>query len=194
MLQRKMTWPLLLILLLPTLVGAQPLTGDRVGRFLQSMKALQADENYVAALHEQRRSGNRGLGFPGSMMVSEVLPAAASGEAPGDQENLARLETIVTEHGFNGPGDWASTGDRILLTLMSFGLEDSAPALLQQISDMEKGLAERPHFSDTQKARMAQMLTASRGRIEQALEVTQAEREVVKPYIEELQRALAWTR
>ncbi|MGM0569155.1 hypothetical protein [Marinobacter sp.] len=183
---------LMLALVLPALACGEPLSGARVERFVESLRVLQADEHFLRAIEQGQQVRGMAATVPGSMMVSESLVALRRASSQDNRELEAMMGRIAREHGFNDTEDWADAGDRILLALMSLGLEEPAPALLQRLDRIEAELHDSDHFSDDQKVRMARMLSASRKRVEQAGDVSQQDRAAVEPYVGELKKALAW--
>lgn len=178
----------LMAMLLPVWVAAGELHQDQVERFLASMQELQAQDRYPEALAGIYRTDEHQALHPGSLLVSDMVSLL------NDKPVHDTLEQVVRKHGFSGAEDWGRTGDRILLAVISLQMADLAPAMGQEIERLERDIRNNEHFSESQKTRMQAMLEDSSRLVERVSEVGDADRDAVKPWLEELGKVLTYHR
>lgn len=178
----------LMALLLTFRAGAGELRQDQIERFLASMQELQAQNQYLEALAGIYRTEEYQALHPGSLLVSDMV-SLLNGKPVHDT-----LEQVVRKHGFSGAEDWGRTGDRILLAVISLQMADLAPAMEQEIERLKRDIRNNEHFSDAQKTRMQTMLKASSRLVERVSEVADADRDAVKPWLDELGKVLTYHR
>jgi len=182
---------ILLSLVFAPLVHSESLTENDVESFISSMEAMQPlidkHQAFIDSI-EDPDNDNRDIEF--SRMMSSMIDDVKGHEMYDDLDNL------VDDFGFRSPEAWAKKGDRIVSTWFAIEMEGQE-SMTPDLAEMERAMAElenNPDMPESAKAQMRAMMEQSmatfRSAASAADQVTKADKQAVRPYVERLQNVM----
>lgn len=164
-------------LLFTGLAQAAPLTEDQVQSFIDSMRDTEKLDEEYPALEDELEADDQDMTRPisSSMGVLDKYP-----------EVRGRLEEIVEEHGFDDIEQWASVGDRVIVSMMAISVEQMPPEQRQMIESMANPDID-PDAHEAVQQGMSEMAKNMRDMLAAADTASREDMEAVRPYIGQLQ-------
>lgn len=178
---KQTCWCCLLLLALVPVVRAEPLQQLSVEAYVNSLEPVRQLSERMQA--EGRRD----------FLQQEVLPKSGEPFDPHQRgvkllqrdsiDDYRELGRVVQQHGFTSAESWARVGDRVVLAYGAIKAEAESPEILQMAAQME-----------AMDPQMLQLLPPdARQQMDQALAIAraiaavpQADRELVRPYVGQL--------
>ena len=178
----------LFMLAAATVATAEPLNEGRIQGFLNSLEDLQAlgerakdTEMFENMGQEIQESARKGDFRPMSLMVEKMRGHSIHNE----------FASIVSEHGFDHPGDWANTGDRVMRAMAAMELKGPDRGDVKaEMEAMMKKMENNPNISEQQRQRMRQQMEKAVAGMEAMANAPQADIEAVRPYRDRIRQAM----
>lgn len=183
----KITIPLLLIGLLLGLpaFADDALTTKTVRSFVDSIKELdqlskkyEDDKSFIADEDRSMDQAIQMMQSPFSSAINDMKASKFYNEYLG----------VIKRHGFKTPEQWSQVGNRIYFAMAAVQMERETPGDIDQQMAQAQEQMKSSGMSAEQQKMMMDMMAASRQMIEQFKDVPQADKDAVKPYIEEFER------
>lgn len=167
---------------------AESLEDAEVESFIDSLGDLRA----LSTKHDDLEVWG-GSGAPGSRRSpgAEVNWMSDWVDEIEGHPGYSEFEDTVEEHGFTGPEHWGQVGDRVLTAYFAATMDQQAPAMQAQIEERMHELENDPNMTAEEKQIMKETLNSSMAQVGAGSNLPSADIEAVRPYMDDLQRALA---
>lgn len=163
--------------------AAEPLTGDKIGRFLDSLEELDSRTADFPKITQTldgidvENSFGELLNAEGELSIFSWI----SGQAVQYPDENAKLGKIATDHGFSSLVIWSSTGDRIVRTFMANEIPADQRAMVMAVDDAMLQQIPEPQ---REQVMMAKKMVSSLSNVSDADIVT------LEPHLDRLRTAL----
>lgn len=162
-------------------LAAQPLTDDKVRAFVTTLKEAETLEEDFDDLNEDlSQAGQDGASPDFSSIFSDAVAQMRGHEA------YERMESIVTDNGFDSMEDWGATGDRVFQAWMAVEMEQQHPEMAREMAAAMEEINNNPHLSEAQKEQMRSMMGGATAAMESARNAPEADKQAVRPHMNEL--------
>ncbi len=165
----------LLLVSLPAL-SKQPLTTEKVGKWLDSMQAMDkwshAHPQMVNKLREQAMSAKRDSAPPSFKRSADAARAAGVAD---------QVEAVIRPFGFASLDDWSAYGDRVMSAFMALNMRqrDTGEMMRKQMEALEKDSS----IPAAQKQAIQQQMKQMRAMMTSFASVPKADVEAVRPLL-----------
>lgn len=184
---KRITVPFFLIglMLCMPLLASDALTSKTVRNFIDSIKGLEQ----LSKKYEDDKSFASGGGksMDETMQMIQSPFSTAATEMKASQAYKEYLN-VIKRHGFDTPEQWSQVGNRIYYAIAAVQMEREMPGDIDQQMAQAQEQMRASGMSAEQQKMMMDMMAASRQVMQQFKNVPQADRDVVKPFIEEFER------
>ncbi|PAU81104.1 hypothetical protein CK501_05955 [Halovibrio salipaludis] len=177
----------LLLVALPAM--AQPLSDDRIERFLASLEDL---ESLGEQVENTDMFGDMGQEIQEqAMRKGEFRPMRMMVEKMRDHEMHDEFAAAVSDHGFQRPEDWADTGDRIMRAMAAMELKKHNRGDMQaEMGAMMEQMENNPNISEQQRKRMRQQMEQAMAGMKAMADAPEEDIEAVRPYRDRIRGAM----
>jgi hypothetical protein len=162
------------------IAAESPLTKQEITNYIESLKEMQSLSEQISAEGTESATAMAQLWLQGDTQeITQHLKTKAYYD---------ELQAAIKEAGFDSTSEWVDTAQRVTQAFMAVELGDQGENVAAQ---MEAGLEQirgSEQLSEEQKAALTEQLKASQKQLARVEQVSQADREAVKPYMEELRR------
>ncbi len=165
----------LLLVSLPAL-SKQPLTTEKVGKWLDSMQAMdewsKRHPEMVKKLREQAMSAKSESAAPSFKRSADA--ARAAGVA-------SQVEAVIRPFGFSSLDDWGAYGDRVMSAFMALNMREqhAGEMMRKQLEALEKDT----NIPAAQKQAMRQQMKKMQAMMESFASAPKADVEAVRPLL-----------
>ena len=184
------TFCAVLVLLLAALPAmAQPLSDERIERFLASLEDL---ESLGKQVENTDMFGNMGQEIQEqAMRKGEFRPMGMMVEKMRDHEMHDQFSSVVSDHGFQRPEDWADTGDRIMRAMAAMELQKHDRGDMRaEMGAMMNKMENNPNISEQQRKRMRQQMGQAMAGMKAMADAPQEDIEAIRPYRDRIRGAM----
>ncbi len=140
------------------LFAKQALTTERVGKWIDSMEAMQKWSISHPELVKRLRAKAREMGQEKAVPSFQRSVAATHAAGLDDQ-----VQAVIMPYGFRSLDEWAALGDRVMAAFMALNMEKShaSEMIRKQLEKLDKDTsipAQQKQAMRQQMERMAQMM------------------------------------
>ncbi len=140
------------------LFAKQALTTERVGKWIDSMEAMQKWSVSHPELVKRLRAKAREMGQEKAVPSFQRSVAATHAAGLDDQ-----VQAVIMPYGFRSLDEWAALGDRVMAAFMALNMEKShaSEMIRKQLEKLDKDAsipAQQKQAMRQQMERMAQMM------------------------------------
>lgn len=179
---------LILVIMLVPSVHAEDLSERQVEQFISTLPELrELGEEY----RETEAFSEMGSDIQKAAREGEFRPMEMMVERLADHEMFSTFTGVISEHGFEDPGEWARTGDRVMRAMMAIQMESQDTGKMKrQIEAMMERLEKDSSLSADQRKRMKRAMESAMAGMQIVTEAPEADIEVVRPHRDRLQKAM----
>ena len=161
---------------------------------LAAREASLSDEainNYIQSLREMESLSAR-INSTDTEGASEMAQLWMEGDTQAitrylqSKDYSAELSQAVKESGFDNLEEWVKTAQRVTQAFMAVDLKNTGTSTAQQMEESLVQVRESASLSQEQKDAMLQQLQASKTHLERIEKVSEADRQAIQPYMDEL--------
>ena len=183
------TFCAVLVLLAALPAMAQSLTDERIERFIASLEDL---ESLGEKVENTDMFGDMGQEIQEqAMRKGEFRPMRMMVEKMRDHEMHDEFATVVSDHGFQRPEDWADTGDRIMRAMTAMELEKHNQDDMQaEMGTMMEQMKNNPNISKEQRKRMREQMEQAMAGMKAMADAPEADIKAVRPYRDRIRQAM----
>jgi len=161
-----------------------PLTSAHVKQFIAALPEIEA-------LSRELGEGDGALVKPDMAAASGSIPTSPLATAAAGLERhaeAARFRAVVKKHGFSDLTAWGQAGDRIVKAYASLMMESEQTDMPAEMKEAMEEIDKSEMTADQKKA-MKEMMQASQQMMGGFLGAPQADKDVVKGHLKELEAA-----
>ncbi len=164
---------------------AADLSRAEVEGFIEAFEEIRVEaEAYEDEAEEYRRESGRT--FTSFSDAVEIMRAVGFDE----------IDDIAEDHGFADGADWGRVGDRVMAAYMAIQMGDAGGGqdMAETMAQMRQMLEEDPNMTEEQKAALLAQMEDAMAQAEAAMagmpETSQADRDLVREYVPQLEAAM----